>query len=188
MLALLTISLEAHNSERNHHRRYEITVGRDLLGDWMVTIRYGRTGQGGQECHYGSSDPAAMQAVVRDHLHRRLAAPRRIGCAYTLTGFQITNGLCSCSWVPSALLKQFSGSGEGQMRVMPVSPHYPLDASKPRSVECGHEAVETTVIRPDRRAAIGAEQASAGHGENGCRSPGSPAIARPREESHQATL
>lgn len=107
MLALLTISLEAHNPERNHHRRYEVTAGRDLLGDWMVTIRYGRTGQGGQECRYGSSDPAAMQAVVREHLRRRLSAPRRIGCEYTLTGLYVADGQDPCEWLDSGLLRQF---------------------------------------------------------------------------------
>jgi hypothetical protein len=33
---LLTVTLEAHNIELNHHRRYQITVGRDLLDDWTV--------------------------------------------------------------------------------------------------------------------------------------------------------
>ena len=30
---LLNIVLEAHNVERNHHRQYEITLGKDLLDD-----------------------------------------------------------------------------------------------------------------------------------------------------------
>jgi WGR domain. len=108
MLALLTISLEAHNSERNHHRRYEITVGRDLLGDWMVTIGYGRTGQGGQECRYGSSDPAAMQAVVREHLHRRLSAPRRIGCGYRLEILEVAEGFDRNVWFTEELEREFA--------------------------------------------------------------------------------
>ena len=45
---LLTVAFEAHNPEKNHHRRYQITIGRDLLDDWTVAIRYGRTGQSGQ--------------------------------------------------------------------------------------------------------------------------------------------
>lgn len=35
---LLRVAFEAHHSFRNHHRRYEITVGRDLLDDWIVSI------------------------------------------------------------------------------------------------------------------------------------------------------
>lgn len=108
MLALLTISLEAHNPERNHHRRYEVTVGRDLLGDWMVTIRYGRTGQGGQECRYGSSDPAAMQAVVREHLRRRLSAPRRIGCPYRVMSLVVHPPTVLSEWVSLKLLETLS--------------------------------------------------------------------------------
>lgn len=110
MLDLLSISLEAHNPERNHHRRYEVTVGRDLLGDWMVTIRYGRTGQSGQEHRYGSSDPAVMQAVVREHLRRRLSAPRRLGCAYRVATLYVAVGVDRRIWVSEALLERLFGS------------------------------------------------------------------------------
>ena len=58
-------ALEAHNAADNHHRRYAVTVGRDLLGDWTVAVRFGRTGQ---ERRYASPRPEAMQAVVRDRL------------------------------------------------------------------------------------------------------------------------
>src|SRR5271167_3295958 len=48
-------ALEAHNAEKNHHRRYQVTVGRDLLDDWTVAIRYGRTGQAGRELRYAAT-------------------------------------------------------------------------------------------------------------------------------------
>ena len=44
---LLSLTLEAHNAGQNHHRHYVVMVGRDLLDDWTVSIRYGRTGQHG---------------------------------------------------------------------------------------------------------------------------------------------
>ena len=50
---LLTVAFEAHNAELNHHRRYQITVGRDLLDDWTVSICYGRSGQGGSNSRSG---------------------------------------------------------------------------------------------------------------------------------------
>ncbi len=50
---ILSVALEAHNHERNHHRRYEVSVERDLLGDWLVTIRFGRVGGGTQERRFG---------------------------------------------------------------------------------------------------------------------------------------
>ena len=39
---LLSLSFEAHHEEKNHHRRYEVVIGRDLLDAWTVAIRYGR--------------------------------------------------------------------------------------------------------------------------------------------------
>ena len=77
---LLTVAFEAHHAEKNHHRRYEVMVGRDLLDDWTVAIRYGRIGQGGQERRYASPKPEEIRAIIRDRLRRRLSAPKRIGC------------------------------------------------------------------------------------------------------------
>ena len=87
MLDLLTVSFEAHDAGKGLHRRYEVSVGIDLFGEWSVAVRYGRAGQGGQERRYSSHDPQKMRAVIRDHLRRRLSAPRRIGCAYRLSSF-----------------------------------------------------------------------------------------------------
>ena len=62
---LFTIAFEARHAEKNHHRRYEVTVGRDLLDDWTVAVLYGRIGQGGQERRYASPEPEEMRAVIR---------------------------------------------------------------------------------------------------------------------------
>jgi predicted DNA-binding WGR domain protein len=105
---LLTIAFEAHHAGKNHHRRYRITVGRDLLDDWTVAIHYGRTGQGGQERCFASAKPEEMQAVIRERLHRRLSATRRIGCAYRLTSLDVAEGFDSAAWLPDAILAQFS--------------------------------------------------------------------------------
>lgn len=72
---LLSLTLEAHKAEQDHHRRYAVTIGRDLLDEWTVSIHYGRTGQHGRELHDADADPAAMVAVIRDRLRRRLSAP-----------------------------------------------------------------------------------------------------------------
>ena len=74
---LLTVAFEAQNAELNHHRRYQITVGRDLLDDWTVLICYGRLGQGGQMKRFASSHDDLVKAIIRDRLLRRLSAPRR---------------------------------------------------------------------------------------------------------------
>ena len=104
MLTLLTIALEAHHDEMNRHRRYVVEVGRDLLGDWAVTIRYGRVGEPLRALQFGSPDEARMRRVVREHLRRRLSAPRRIGCAYRLASMDAARGFAAAEWVPPATL------------------------------------------------------------------------------------
>lgn len=112
---LLTVAFEAHHDELNHHRRYQITVGRDLLDDWTVAIRYGRTGQAGRELRFAAADAAAMCAVVRDRLRRRLSAPKRIGCAYRLKALSIASDFDGGSWLPADVMASFFliESGEG---------------------------------------------------------------------------
>jgi predicted DNA-binding WGR domain protein len=104
---LLTIAFEAHSPEKNHHRRYQVTVGRDLLDDWTVAIRYGRTGQGGQEKRFASPKAEEMQAVIRDRLRRRLSAPKRIGCPYRLTVLNSAPGFDSSVWLPGDVMARF---------------------------------------------------------------------------------
>jgi predicted DNA-binding WGR domain protein len=98
---LLTVTFEAHHKGKNHHRRYEVTVGRDLLDDWKVAIRYGRIGQGGQERRYASPKPEEMRVVIRDRLRRRLSAPKRIGCPYRLAAFSAAPGSMSLTGFPA---------------------------------------------------------------------------------------
>jgi predicted DNA-binding WGR domain protein len=104
---LLTVALEAHHPERNHHRSYVATVGRDLFGDWTVTIRYGRVGQGGQEIRYAASESEAMRAILRNRLRRRLSAPKRIGCAYRLASFSAAAGFDATDWLPGEVMAGF---------------------------------------------------------------------------------
>ena len=104
---LLTVAFEAHNAALNHHRRYQITLGRDLLDDWTVAIRYGRAGQGGQEKRYASPKCEIIQAIVRDRLRRRLSAPKRIGCPYRMTAFSAAPGFDPAGWLPTEVLCRF---------------------------------------------------------------------------------
>jgi predicted DNA-binding WGR domain protein len=104
---LLTVAFEAHNREKNHHRRYQITIGRDLLDDWTVAIRYGRTGQGGQEKRFASPKAEDMRQVISERLRRRLSATRRIGCAYRLTSLDMAEGFDSAAWLPGEVMARF---------------------------------------------------------------------------------
>lgn len=104
---LLTVAFEAHHAEKNHHRRYQVTIGRDLLGDWTVAIRYGRTGQAGREIRYAAAGAKEMQAVIRDRLRRRLSAPKRIGCPYRLAAFSAAPGFDASAWLPGEVMAGF---------------------------------------------------------------------------------
>jgi predicted DNA-binding WGR domain protein len=104
---LLTVAFEAHHAEKNHHRRYEVRVGRDLFDAWTVVVRYGRTGQGGQERRYAFSEPEALRALLRDRLRRRLSAPKRIGCAYRLAAFSHAPGFPAADWLPGDIMARF---------------------------------------------------------------------------------
>jgi hypothetical protein len=104
---LLTVAFEAHNAELDHHRRYQITVGRDLLEDWTVSICYGRSDQGGQLKRFASSQAEEMRAIIRDRLRRRLSTPKRIGCSYRLTTLNSALGFDASIWLPGEVMAQF---------------------------------------------------------------------------------
>ena len=104
---LLNVAFEAHNRDLNHHRRYAITVGRDLLDDWTVSICYGRTGQGGRVEQFAEANPEKLRAVIKDRLRRRLSAPKRIGCSYRLHVMSVAPGLDPGEWLPSDTMGRF---------------------------------------------------------------------------------
>jgi predicted DNA-binding WGR domain protein len=110
---LLTVVFEAHNSEQNHHRRYEVTLGRDLLDDWTVEIRYGRCGQGSQTKRFASPKAERMKAIIRDRLRRRLSAPKRIGCSYRLAAFNAATGFDVAAWLPGEVMARFFADATG---------------------------------------------------------------------------
>jgi len=103
----MNVAFEAHHAEKNHHRRYEITIGRDLLDDWTVSIRYGRTGTGGHVLRYAGQDTAKLQAIVKERLRRRLSAPKRIGCSYRLKEMNSASGFEAGGWLPGDLMIGF---------------------------------------------------------------------------------
>ncbi len=106
---LLSVTFEAHNDQRNHHRRYEIRLGRDLFGVWTVAFRYGRTRRGGQEVVHSGADSDQLRKVIRDSLRRRMSAPRRIGCAYRLKELSASEGVDPGLWLPMDRLARLMG-------------------------------------------------------------------------------
>ena len=105
---LLAIAFEAHHDARRITTgTISVTLGRDLLDDWTVAIRYGRAGQGGRELRYASAQPDEIKAVIRDRLRRRLSAPRRIGCPYRLASFSAAPGFDASAWLPGDVMARF---------------------------------------------------------------------------------
>src|SRR5258705_6668248 len=107
MKTLLPTASEPHTPKKHPHRRYQLTLGRDLLDDWTVSIRYGRTGQGGRELRYAASEAEEMRAIIRDRLRRRLSAPKRIGCPYRLATLSTAPGLDASPWLPGEAMAGF---------------------------------------------------------------------------------
>jgi hypothetical protein len=99
--------LFGNRPEENHHRHYTVTLGRDLLDDWTVAIRFGRTGQAGRELRYAAAEPESIKAIIRDRLRRRLSAPRRIGCPYRLAAFSSAPGFDAAAWLPGDVMAPF---------------------------------------------------------------------------------
>jgi predicted DNA-binding WGR domain protein len=104
---LLAVAVEAHNADRNHHRRYELVLGQDLLDDWTVAIRYGRVGQGRRLLRFASPRADEIRAVIRDRLRRRLSAPKRIGCPYRLSALSTAPGFDAAAWLPGDVMASF---------------------------------------------------------------------------------
>ena len=100
MDGLLILTLEAHNPTENCHRWYEVRVGQDLFGVWTVCIAYGRTGLAGQHRRFAGLEVEVLMARVRNHLLRRVSAPRRIGCPYRVTRTDSAEGFDAASWLP----------------------------------------------------------------------------------------
>ena len=127
---LLTLTLIARNPDRNHHRRYQVGVGRDLLGHWTVRVSYGRVGQAGQERRYGGPDEGEMRAVVRRCLARRRSAPGRLGCGYTLVERAAAPGLDPADWLPAGWPAIGPATPSGEPR-----PSEPTGVAEPSATE-----------------------------------------------------
>lgn len=115
MGGLLRVRLEAHNPARNHHRWYEVRLGRDLFGQWVVTIEYGRAGFAGQSLTYSDADPGVVKDIIRHLLDRRASAPRRIGCAYRTCELTVAPGVRAEDWLaPGRLPPRPLAPGHGR--------------------------------------------------------------------------
>jgi predicted DNA-binding WGR domain protein len=84
MINDLEIALRAENPVSNCWRDYSLVLGRDLLGDWCISVRWGRIGTAGSTAMHGFGNRNEAVTFASTLLKRRLTAPRRIGCPYRL--------------------------------------------------------------------------------------------------------
>ena len=87
-------------------------VGRDLFGEWTVCLAYGRAGRAGQHLRFSGPSADDLRPRVRDHLLRRLSAPRRIGCPYRVTRTDAVDGFDLASWLPPDVMARFGPAGD----------------------------------------------------------------------------
>ncbi|MVF24750.1 WGR domain-containing protein [Methylocaldum sp. BRCS4] len=90
-----SIWLEASDPVRNIRRAYQLAVGQDLFGTWMVETTYGRVGTKGRTQVVMVQDEAEACRVVERCLKRRASAPKRIGVPYVVKG---VTGALSADW------------------------------------------------------------------------------------------
>ena len=81
MLAVASIELEARKPAANR-RRWQLDLGKVLLGAWVAEVRFGRIGSRGRLLRrvFASDDEAL--AYMRRGLRRRATASTRIGVPY----------------------------------------------------------------------------------------------------------
>ena len=82
MMDAFRASLEARDPALGLFRAYRLEAGRDLLGDWLVEITYGRIGAKGRRIRYAVQDGVQAKKLVRETLRRRATARKRIGVPY----------------------------------------------------------------------------------------------------------
>jgi predicted DNA-binding WGR domain protein len=83
-MTLFLIHLQARAPQQNIFRDYTIWLGKDLLGDWIVSITYGRIGSKGTHRTYAFNFKEKALYKVRTILRKRASANKRSGCAYRI--------------------------------------------------------------------------------------------------------
>lgn len=88
MQNLFSITLRATNQETNTDREYYIGMGKDLFGQWCVSVIYGRYQCQGLTKMAFFETQAQTWSYVQGKLKRRASACQRIGCHYQVAHIQ----------------------------------------------------------------------------------------------------
>ena len=84
----ICLVLQARDPARNIFRSYVIEAGRDLFGEWVIDIYYGRIGSQGQHRQYSVANENAARQLIAEKLKRRRSAKGRIGVSYRICSFE----------------------------------------------------------------------------------------------------
>src|SRR5580704_10152356 len=82
----LSSKLAARSAVHRCFRAYQIDVGADLFGVWLVEMSYARIGRTGRSKIRSLTTIEGAQAQVYACLRKRATAPRRVGVAYRVCG------------------------------------------------------------------------------------------------------
>ncbi|WP_052046366.1 WGR domain-containing protein [Candidatus Paracaedibacter symbiosus] len=100
MLNLLTINLQAIHQKHNIFRNYEIYIGKDLFGIWVLTTANGRIGTTGKLRSYSFETLESLHKKLQQLLKKRQSAHKRIG-----TDYKIISYLCVDNFLEKELLE-----------------------------------------------------------------------------------
>ncbi len=81
-MTFLTLHLQAINPEFNIARSYYLRMGKDLLGEFMLKITYGRIGHKHLQKVFSFTSQQECLQRTRYYLRKRSTAYKRIGCSY----------------------------------------------------------------------------------------------------------
>ncbi|MCB8878564.1 WGR domain-containing protein [Acidisoma silvae] len=76
------VALRAVNPERNVNRSWVCRIERDLFGECVVSVTFGRTGTQGRTIRRIVPDDAAADRFLARALVRRRGSEKRCGAAY----------------------------------------------------------------------------------------------------------
>jgi predicted DNA-binding WGR domain protein len=76
------VVLRACDPSLDRYRSWSIEAGKDLFGNWMARVSFGRIGCNGRTIAHEFASEDEVRAFVRKGLRRRQTAVRRLGVAY----------------------------------------------------------------------------------------------------------
>ena len=81
-MTFLSLHLQAINPDLNIARSYHLRMGKDLLGEFMLKISYGRIGHKPSQKVFSFTSQQECLQRTRHYLKKRSTAYKRIGCSY----------------------------------------------------------------------------------------------------------